>query len=218
MKVSIIQSNFIPWIGYFSVIKNSDLFILYEDVQYTKNDWRNRNRFLINNQNLWITLPVNYKFGQKFNEIRICSNSCFDKIIKIIEFNYKKRINYKNNYLDILELFELSKQEKYLKNINRLFIKYFISLYNIKTPIIYLENAPKINDPTKKLIEILKINRATQYLSGPLAKNYLNQTLFNDNNIKLEFINYNKLINPFLNEKNINFKNQSIFQFFLESA
>ena len=67
--VSICQSNYIPWKGYFDLIKSSDIFVIYDHVQYTKNDWRNRNLIKSNQGLQWLTIPVSQnKLGQKINE------------------------------------------------------------------------------------------------------------------------------------------------------
>ena len=95
MKVSLIQSNFIPWIGYLSIIKNSDLFILFEDVQYTKNDWRNRNKFLVNNNETWITIPVHYHSKQNFQTVTTSPIKFFQKFKKTFENYYSQNNNYK---------------------------------------------------------------------------------------------------------------------------
>jgi len=57
-RIAILQSNYIPWKGYFDIINSVDEFILYDEVQYTKNDWRNRNRIKTANGPLWLTIPV----------------------------------------------------------------------------------------------------------------------------------------------------------------
>ena len=217
MKVSLIQSNFIPWIGYLAIIKNSDLFILYEDVQYTKNDWRNRNKFLVNNNTTWITIPVHYSSKQNFQTVRTSPIKFFQKFKKTIENHYSQNDNYKKIKTEFESIIQKCSKEILLKNINRTFLRFLLDLYNIKTKIIYLEKAPEINNPTDKVLEIIKNYSATEYFSGSSAKNYLNEELFLRNNIKLNYINYDKLIGPFLNESNKKYKNFSSLQFFLES-
>ena len=60
-KIAILQSNYIPWKGYFDIISKVDEFIFYDEVQYTKHDWRNRNRIKTSNGLIWLTIPVNNK-------------------------------------------------------------------------------------------------------------------------------------------------------------
>ena len=57
-KIAILQSNYIPWKGYFDLINMVDEFIIYDDVQYTKNDWRNRNKIKTSQGIQWLSIPV----------------------------------------------------------------------------------------------------------------------------------------------------------------
>ena len=136
MKVSLIQSNFIPWIGYLSIIKNSDLFILFEDVQYTKNDWRNRNKFLVNNNETWITIPVHYHSKQNFQTVTTSPIKFFQKFKKTFENYYSQNNNYKKIKTELESKIQICSEETLLKNINRIFLRFLLDLYNIKTKII----------------------------------------------------------------------------------
>ena len=71
MKVAVLQSNYLPWKGYFDLINDVDLFVFYDEVQYTKNDWRNRNIIYSKQGKSWITVPVSYKFGQTIIDTKI---------------------------------------------------------------------------------------------------------------------------------------------------
>lgn len=79
-KVAIVQSNYIPWRGYFDLIAFVDEFIIYDDMQYTKRDWRNRNRIKTSQGLQWITVPVQVKgrFHQKIRETLIDGPSILD--------------------------------------------------------------------------------------------------------------------------------------------
>lgn len=92
MKITILQPNYIPWIGYFEIIKSSDIFIFLDDVQYTKRDWRNRNFINVNNKKYLLTIPVNTKgkFYQKINEVKLTDQKFKEKHLEIIRQNYKK--------------------------------------------------------------------------------------------------------------------------------
>ena len=72
-KVAIVQSNYIPWKGYFDLISSVDEFILYDDVQYTRNDWRNRNQIKIQNGVNWLSVPVKKNFPQLIKDTEIVS-------------------------------------------------------------------------------------------------------------------------------------------------
>lgn len=87
-RAAIIQPNFFPWVGYFEIIKFVDIFIILDDVQYNKRDWRNRNFISNNGTKLSITIPVQTKnkYSQKINETKISGNSWKNEIIKNISF------------------------------------------------------------------------------------------------------------------------------------
>src|SRR6476661_5616886 len=72
-SIAIVQSNYIPWKGYFDMIRSVDEFILYDDVQYTRRDWRNRNRIKSSHGAQWLTIPVEVKgkYLQKIKETRV---------------------------------------------------------------------------------------------------------------------------------------------------
>src|SRR5579864_7157911 len=73
MRAAVLQSNYIPWKGYFDIIHDVDVFVFYDDVQYTKNDWRNRNRIKTAGGVQWLTVPT----GSDINR-RICDVSLPD--------------------------------------------------------------------------------------------------------------------------------------------
>jgi hypothetical protein len=200
-KVAILQSNYIPWKGYFDIIKMVDEFIIYDDVQYTKNDWRNRNKIKTNNGILWLTIPVNHSISQKINEIKILNKSWRIKHWNTISQNYSKT-KYFREFKEIFEkLFTL--EEDYLSIINYNFIIEINKILNIKTKISWSSDYKLIEGKTERLIELCKQANATEYISGPSAKNYLNEELFSAENLKLTWMDYsgypeyNQLFPPF---------------------
>ena len=91
-KLACIQSNYIPWKGYFDIINTSDEFVIYDDVQYTKNDWRNRNKIKTQNGALWLTIPVSLsnRFGQLIKDAKVADYRWARKHWLTIEQNYRK--------------------------------------------------------------------------------------------------------------------------------
>ena len=98
-KIAILQSNYIPWIGYFDIINKADIFVFYDDVQYTKNDWRNRNKIKTNNGLQWLTVPVkSNKLSQRINEVEILNQNWHKKHLNAIKTNYAKSKNFQKTY------------------------------------------------------------------------------------------------------------------------
>jgi hypothetical protein len=189
-KVAILQSNYIPWKGYFDIIAKADVFIIYDEVQYTKNDWRNRNLIKTPNGLQWLTIPVRFEtLNQKIFETKISSTSWAKKHISTLQGNYSKAKYFKEYKDEIFSLYE--NQSDYLSEINASFIKAICKILNIKTHIIDSRDLNLEGDKNLRLIDACKKLNATTYISGPAAKNYLKTDLFNQNNIQIEWMDYN---------------------------
>jgi hypothetical protein len=189
-KIAVLQSNYIPWRGYFDLINMVDEFIIYDDVQYTKNDWRNRNKIKSKEVEQWLTIPVSQNsLKQSIKETKISNQKWNIKHWKSIQQNYSKT-KYFNEYGSIFEKLYLESNETYLSEVNVKFLKAINNILNIQTKIIdsSVFNLPE--DRNEKLIEICKSTQADIYLSGPSAQSYINTQLFNKNNIKLEWMDY----------------------------
>ena len=191
-KVAICQSNYIPWKGYFDLISKVDLFIFHDDLQYTKNDWRNRNLIKTQNGLKWITIPCGSNEKRLINEVVIEDPSWQKKHWQMITLNYKKAI-YFNEYKNFFEEFYLNNKWKSLSELNQFLIINIVKkfLNNNKTK---FEKSEKYNIKSakdKRLIELLKKSNATDYYSGPAAKNYIKDSVFEGNEIKIHWMNYN---------------------------
>jgi hypothetical protein len=190
-KISISQSNYIPWKGYFDLINRVDEFILYDDVQYTRRDWRNRNKIKTPQGLQWLTIPVDVKgkYFQKINETKISNKNWPVKHWQQIKHNYVKAKNFKK-YKDIFEELYLSCKEEYLSEINYKFIIAINQILEIKTKIRFSSEFELYGDPTEKLINICKQCNATVYISGPAAKTYFDEQLAKKENILVKYIGY----------------------------
>lgn len=190
-KIAIIQSNYIPWKGYFDIINMVDEFILYDTEQYSRRDWRNRNKIKTPKGLLWLTIPVEVKgkFFQKINETKICVKDWNKKHWKTITLNYAKA-KYFKEYKEYFEELYLSCNEEYLSEINFKFINAINQLLGIKTKIRWSMEFDLPEGKNEKLIAICKQCNANIYLSGPAAKHYLEEELFKKEGIKVEWMDY----------------------------
>jgi hypothetical protein len=189
-KVAILQSNYIPWKGYFDIINSVDTFIIYDEVQYTKNDWRNRN--LINSlQGLqWLTIPVKVdSLQQKVFETKTSFPRWNKKHWNTIVANYGKAPNFKN-LKDQFEDLYLGHDSNSLSVINRRFIVAINQMFGIQTEIIDSRDLNLEGDKNERLIEAVNKVNGNIYLSGPSAKNYLVESSFNKSNIEVEWKDY----------------------------
>lgn len=191
-KVAIVQSNYIPWKGYFDLINMVDEFILYDDVQYTRRDWRNRNRIKTKDGLRWLTIPVNVKgnYFQKIKDTTINDPDWGKKHWIVISHSYKKAACYRD-YKNIFQELYMGCNEKYLSKINHLFITAINKILDINTMISWsMDYELHSDDSTENLICLCKQAGADTYLSGPAAKDYVKLELFDKAGITVEWMDY----------------------------
>ncbi len=189
-KIAILQSNYIPWKGYFDLINMVDEFIFYDEVQYTKNDWRNRNKIKTPQGIQWLTMPVRQEnLEQKIKDTKITDKKWNIKHWRTISQNYSKA-KYFKDYKDIFEELYLRCDEEYLSQINYKFIIAINKILGITTKIRWSSEFELIDGQTEKLLGICKDCNADIYLSGPAAKDYFDEDLGKKENIKVEWMDY----------------------------
>ena len=189
-KIAILQSNYIPWKGYFDLINMVDEFIFYDEVQYTKNDWRNRNKIKTSQGIQWLTIPVRQEnLEQKIKDTKITDKKWNIKHWRTISQNYTKA-KYFKEYKEIFEELYLGCDEEYLSQINYKFITAINEILGIKTKIRWSSEFELIDGQTEKLLGICKDCNADVYLSGPAAKDYFDEELARSENIKVEWMDY----------------------------
>ena len=190
-RVAILQSNYIPWKGYFDLIDRVDEFILYDDMQYTRRDWRNRNKIKTPNGLQWLTIPVEVKgkYFQSIKDTKISNKDWQKKHWATITHNYAKA-EYFRDYKDIFESLYLGCDETSLSQINYKFIMTINEILNIQTSIKWSSDFDLVDGKTERLLGICKDCKATEYISGPAAQGYLDETLFAGEGIQVAWMNY----------------------------
>lgn len=189
-RVAIVQSNYIPWKGYFDLINMVDEFILYDDVQYTKRDWRNRNLLKTKNGAQWITIPISHESpSQKICETRTIDSIWRRKHWRSICHWYPKAAFFKT-YKDVFEELYMGYDEVYLSEINYSFIHAIDRILGIETKLSRSQDYELVEGKTEKLVHLCKQAGATEYLSGPAAKAYLDVSLFTAEEIGVSWMDY----------------------------
>jgi hypothetical protein len=196
-KIAIIQSNYIPWKGYFDIINKVDEFILYDEVQYTKRDWRNRNQIKTQNGLQWLTIPVEVKgkYDQRIDETRVADKSFAIKHWNTIKHAYSKAPCFKE-YSDKFEKLYSELDEDLLSKVNHKFITEICAILNINTRISWSTDYEALAEEKQKesannrLIDLCLKSGASIYLSGPAAKDYMDVDLFNKQGIEVEWMDY----------------------------
>jgi len=193
-RIAIMQPTFLPWVGYFELIRSVDLFIFLDSVQFDKRSWQQRNIIKTPKGSQWITIPVisKGKFKQNISEVEISSQSDYaSKLIKAIKINYSKAKFYNQFSEEIFYL--LNKEKKKLSLLNISLIKYFLKIWNIKTPLMKSSEINVKGVKDELLYNILNLFNAELYISPLGSMSYLKESKFfgdRENQKKYNFFEY----------------------------
>lgn len=191
-KIAILQSNYIPWKGYFDIIASVDEFILYDDMQYTRRDWRNRNQIKTSQGVQWLTVPVKVKgkYHQSIRETEIDGIDWAQAHWKTIAQNYRRSPHFEE-VAAIFEPLYLKYQYTHLSALNRKFIEAVCAYLGITTRISNSCDYQLIDGKTERLVDLCAQAGCTEYVSGPSAKGYIEESAFTERGIKLNWFDYN---------------------------
>jgi hypothetical protein len=191
MRVGIIQSCYIPWRGFFDFIDDVDLFILYDDIKYSHGSWRNRNQVKSAAGLRWLTVPVTAgATDMPIDQVLIGKTvKPWDQLhCRLLKESLGTALYFK----DIMALWEegIAGADTYLSKLNEKLIRNICGYLKISTPIVRSRDYAAQGEKTARLVNLLKKLGATTYLSGPVAKDYLEERMFRDNGISLEYKSY----------------------------
>jgi hypothetical protein len=189
-KVVVLQSNYIPWKGYFDLIHDADVFIFYDDVQYTKNDWRNRNKVKTRDGARWITVPVGIDANRLICEVDIKDSSWQQKHWNTLVHEYSKR-PYFAFYRPFFEELYLATQWTNLSVMNQTMTRRIASeLLHLTTRFDDSRSYQPQGENQDRLLDLLVKSGATDYISGPAAKSYITPERFAEAGIRLAWKDY----------------------------
>lgn len=190
-KVAIVQSNYIPWKGYFDLIASVDEFILYDDMQYTRRDWRNRNQIKTPQGLQWLTVPVRVKgkYLQKIRETEIDAGDWAEAHWKALAQNYRRAPHFKE-VADWVEPLYLQRSYTHLSDLNRTFIEAICGHLGIPTRIRSSADYVLVDGKTERLADLCRQAGATEYISGPSARDYVEPRCFEELGIRLSWFDY----------------------------
>lgn len=189
-RIAILQSNYIPWKGYFDLINRVDEFILYDTAQFTKNDWRNRNRIKTRQGLDWLTIPVRHSFGQTIHETEVSSPAWGQKHWRTLAQNYSKAAHFGDYRSALDDLYRETAGERSLSAINYRFIHEICGFLGISTQITWARDYQLIDGQTERLVDLCRQAGANEYLSGPAAQDYIQEELFLGAGIALTYMDY----------------------------
>lgn len=191
-RVAIVQSNYVPWKGYFDLINLVDEFILFDDRQYTRRDWRNRNRVKTAQGVVWLTIPVDVKgrYEQRIDETRIADPAWAERHWSTLEHAYGAAAAFDELAPRVRATYEAVTDEPLLSAVNRAFIELVCDLLGIATTLRWSTEYGAAGAKTERLVELCVQAGATSYLSGPAARAYIDESMFTAAGVALEYMDY----------------------------
>jgi hypothetical protein len=187
--ISIHQPVYLPWLGFFDKINHSDKFVFLDDVQYAKNGFQNRNKIRTSEGEMWLTVPTKAKSNTLLRDVKIDESiNWIKKHTNSILLNYSRANYFEVNWGGIEKIFE--KKYEYLIDVNIELIKFLMNELDIKTETIFSSELEISEKGSNRILNICKILKADEYISGINGKNYLNIDDFKQNHINVTFQNY----------------------------
>jgi hypothetical protein len=190
MIVGIHQPNYLPYLGFIDKLKKSDVFIIYDDAQFSKGDFQHRNRIRIYHGWEWLTIPVEKKHIpinqiKIKNDVKISNMNWQEAHVKEIHDNYRKAPFYPKYEKDIQRIYE--QQYDMLIDINLKLIKFLMKSFDIDTKIIYSSEFGLNSKSTEKLVDLVSAIGGDVYLSGPMGNDYLDFQPFEEKKMQVTF-------------------------------
>lgn len=190
LKVAVIQSNYLPWKGYFDIINDADLFVFYDDVQFTKNDWRNRNRIKTSSGITWLTVPTGASINRLIFEVVLSDKSWQAKHWSQLKQHYSRAPHFRR-YEAFFEDVYLGHSWERLSDLNQHLIVFIAREFlGIRTRMEDSRRIAPTGAKLERLIDLLKKVGAERYISGPSARAYIDESRFVDCGIELVYKDY----------------------------
>ena len=191
-RIAIVQSNYIPWKGYFDMIAQVDEFVLLDDVQYTRRDWRNRNRIKTSQGSRWLTVPVMAKgrYLQRIDETLIQDPHWAAEHWKGLLHAYAGAARFERYRDRFARVYEECATEVNLSRINRRLIEAICDVLRIETSVRYSTEFEATGVKTERLLNICLEAEADEYLSGPRARAYLDHRSFEEAGVRVKWADY----------------------------
>ena len=208
MRVAVVQPSYIPWKGYFDLIAAVDHFVLYDDVQYTRRDWRNRNRVKGPDGPIWLTIPVRTRgaYHQTIDAVEIADPAWAERHWATLRRLYAGAPCFGSVAPWLERLFTEAAGDALLVDVCERFTRAVCARLGVTTPITRSSELAVDGARTERLVSVCSRLDATEYLSGPSAREYLDEGLFAAAGIDVAWADYSdypeyaQLNGPFVHE------------------
>ena len=199
-RVAIVQSSYVPWRGAFALMARCDLYVFLDSVQFTRRDWRTRNRIKTAQGPHWLTIPVQQKgnYHKPIDAMEVAEPAWAAKHLRTVEDAYARAPHFKDAICPVRDWYAGAASEPLLHKLNQRMTQHIAELLGLKTcfarDIDMIEReALNAMDPTERLAALAQAAGATHYLSGPSARSYLDEAGFNARGIAVEWMSYGHL-------------------------
>ena len=198
--VVVLQSNYIPWKGYFDLIRDADEFIFYDDLQFTKNDWRNRNKIKTPQGPKWLSIPVGTSANRLICQVEMVDAGWQRSHWDSLQQQYKKCPFFKL-YRPFLEDVYLARKWTNLSDLNQFLVRSIYQQFlKITTQFRDSREFQLTGQKLDRLLDLVVQSKATRYISGPAAKEYIQPERFAALGIELvwkDYANYPQYSQPY---------------------
>lgn len=191
MKISIMQPAYLPWLGFFELMVNSEIFVLLDTVQYNKKSWRNRNKIRTKNGWIWLTVPVSVKgkFQQLTKDVKINNQIPWQaKHLNAIRINYSRSPFFEEYITDLEKIYSRGWED--LVSLDLELINFFIKRLGIATTIIKSSELNTLGKGNEHIINICKKLNADELYDSQGARVFIEQELFDREGIRVIFQDY----------------------------
>src|SRR5262245_47125814 len=191
-RIAVVQSSYIPWKGYFDLIAAVDEFVLYDDAQYTRRDWRNRNQIKTARGLQWLTIPVNVKgnYRAAIKDITVAQPSWASRHWKAITHSYARAPAFGEVAGRLEALYAEAARLSRLSEVNFAFIQGVCRLLGITTRLSWSMEYDTVPGQTARLVSLCQQTGTREYLSGPTARTYLDEGMFEAAGIRVIYADY----------------------------
>jgi hypothetical protein len=192
VRLAALQSNYIPWKGYFDLINQVDEFVFLDEVQYTRRDWRNRNRIKVAGSLQWLTIPVEVKgrYHQRIDETRIADRSWAKKHLDTLVHAYRRAPHFDETVRLLEPLYHRHARTELLTDVNTGFVAAICGHLGIGTRLSRSTDYSTSDDRSRRLLDLCRAAGADEYLSGPAARDYLDVALFEAAGVRVIWADY----------------------------
>lgn len=196
-RITTHQPDFIPYLGFFDRLLNSDVYVVLDDVQFIRRGWHHRDKIKTRHGEQWLSLSTRKgDYHQLILDVRLqeAKDEWIHRNINLISENYNKARYFDAHFPEIERIYRAGHER--LVDINMAFIHHFLDVFNIDVKIVYSSDLGVDGRQTEKLIGLTRATGGTHYLSGTGALDYLDKAMFDEAGIALEIQDFHHPVYP----------------------